>query len=139
MTAFDDCVKKGLIRVSPPVKGEIAKELGEAKYDLEKAVNNCKSGDAKWAIIQAYYSMFHMTRAVLFSMGFKERSHSCLEIFLDKLVTDNLINIDYPQHFRTARFQREEADYHSSYSMEGAGHVVQLAIDFNKKMKRLIN
>lgn len=138
MTAFDECVKKGLIRISPPVKGEIDKELSEAKYDLTKAVHNCETDDAKWAIVQAYYSMFHMTRAVLFCMGYKERSHSCLEIFLDKLVSDNLISIDYSQHFRTARFQREEADYHSSYSMDGAEHVVQLAIDFNEKMKTLI-
>ncbi len=138
MTAFDECLKKKLIVISPSVKGEVDKELNEAIYDQKKAVINCKSGDAKWAIVQTYYSMFHMTRAVLYSMGYRERSHSCLEIFLDKLVSDNLISIDYAQHFRTARFQREEADYRASYSMERARHVISLAIDFNEKLEALI-
>ena len=138
MTAFDDCVKRGLIRVSSPVKGEIDKELGNADYDLVRATKSFESEDAKWATVQAYYSMFHTTRAVLFSMGFKERSHSCLELFLDKLVNDNLISIDYSQHFRTARFQREEADYNSWYSMADAGHILKPAMDFNGKLKELI-
>lgn len=137
MTAFDDCVKRGLVRVSPSVKSEIDKELTDAKYDLDRARRSIESGDAKWATVQAYYSMFHVTRAVLFSRGFKERSHLCLEYFLDKLVNENMIGQDYAQYFRTARFQREEADYNSSYSMEDALHILHLATDFNNKMIKL--
>jgi uncharacterized protein (UPF0332 family) len=138
MTTFDDCVKRRLIVPWPSVEGEVEKEWGQSRNDLKMAIESNKSGDPKWAIVQAYYSMFHMTRAVLFSKGFRERSHSCLEIFLDKLVTDNLISVDYAQHFRTARFQREEANYHSSYSIERAEYVIQLALDFNEKLETLL-
>jgi uncharacterized protein (UPF0332 family) len=119
------------------MKGRASNEFDVALYDLKKANNSLMSEDAKWATVQAYYSMFHATRAVLFSMGFKERSHSCLEFFLDKLVNDNLLSIEYPQHFRTARFQREEADYESSYSTEDARHVIELATDFCKVMEKI--
>lgn len=138
MTAFDDCMKKGLIKISAPIEDEIEKEVSEAEYDLKIAIGSCRSGDSKWATVQSYYSMFHMTRAVLFSMGYKERSHTCLEIFLDKLVGDNQLSIDYAQHFRTARFQREEADYRSGHSMERSAYVIKLAIDFNRTMKKLV-
>lgn len=138
MITFDDCINRGLIKISSPAEGEIDKELNEAGYDLDKAIDSCRSGDSKWATVQAYYSMFHMTRAVLFSMSYKERSHICLEIFLDKLVSDNQLSIDYAQHFRTARFQREEADYRSGHSPERAAYVIKLAIDFNLTMKKLV-
>jgi uncharacterized protein (UPF0332 family) len=37
----------------------ILKEMEGAAYDLEKARESLEDDDAKWAIVQAYYAMFH--------------------------------------------------------------------------------
>ena len=43
---------------------------------------SCEKKNYKWAIIQAYYSIFHGTRALLFKAGYREESHFALKIAL---------------------------------------------------------
>jgi uncharacterized protein (UPF0332 family) len=47
------------------------KEMEAASYDLTRARRSLDDEDAKWAIVKAYYAMFHAARALLFSMGFQ--------------------------------------------------------------------
>jgi len=42
----------------------ILKEMERAAYDLTKARRSLYDNDAKWAIVKAYYSMFHAARAL---------------------------------------------------------------------------
>jgi len=57
----------------------VLKEVESAEYDLRKWKNSLEEEDYKWAIIQAYYSMFHAARALIYSKGYRERSHrACL-------------------------------------------------------------
>lgn len=39
----------------------------------------------KWATIQAYYSMFHAARALLYSAGYREKSHPALLTALNEI------------------------------------------------------
>jgi uncharacterized protein (UPF0332 family) len=43
----------------------ITKETASAEYDLGKSKNSFEEADYKWAIVQAYYSMFHAARALI--------------------------------------------------------------------------
>lgn len=61
------CKNEKLLKPSPPNPDEIAKELNEAGADLSVARKSLDGGDYKWAVNQAYYSMFRAARAVLFS------------------------------------------------------------------------
>lgn len=56
----------------------ILKELEGAGYDLDKARRSLDQGDYKWSTVLAYYSMFHSARALLYSKGYREKSHSTL-------------------------------------------------------------
>ncbi len=49
-----------------PKNDLIAKEIVSAEYDLGKSRNSLKEEDYKWAIVQAYYSMFHAARAAIY-------------------------------------------------------------------------
>ena len=70
-----ECLEKGyLIRIRPDKK-LVEKEIEESRYDFERATDNLKKGDHKWSIIAGYYSMFHAARALLFSLGYKEKRH----------------------------------------------------------------
>jgi uncharacterized protein (UPF0332 family) len=55
----------------------IEKELKESQKDLVDAKDSFQNGKFKWSIIQAYYSIFHSARAVLFSYGFKGKKPFC--------------------------------------------------------------
>jgi uncharacterized protein (UPF0332 family) len=105
-------------------KEMIFKELEGAKYDLERACKSFKDGDYKWATVQAYYSMFHAARALLYSRGFREKSHRALLIALIELfVKSQQLDRGYVEDLRNAMDLREEADYGMVFSEEGAREV----------------
>ena len=73
--SFKECLEKRALYRSAGAKGLVGKEFGSAAEDLEDARLSFSKGRFKWATIQAYYAIFHGARAVLYSRGYKERSH----------------------------------------------------------------
>ena len=66
---FEQCLKNGRIKKFPQAKILAEKEVKTAHDDLKIALESLTRGNAKWAIIQAYYAMFHAARALIFSSG----------------------------------------------------------------------
>lgn len=62
-----------------------------AEHFLQRAKGNLKEEYFDVAFLMAYNSMFHSARALLFSKGFKERSHYCLVEFLKSKFKDEKI------------------------------------------------
>jgi uncharacterized protein (UPF0332 family) len=75
---FEQCLQRGKIVRIPNDPELVAKELREAGEDLVAAERTLAEGNAKWVIIQGYYAQFHALRALVFSRGYREKSHSCL-------------------------------------------------------------
>jgi uncharacterized protein (UPF0332 family) len=81
--------ERKLQRIQP--SGDIVlKEIASAEYDLEKSKHSFEEEEYKWTIVQAYYTMFHAARALIYSKGYREKSHrACLvalkEFFLNAL------------------------------------------------------
>lgn len=74
---FERCKDRGkLIEIDKDLE-LIEKELNESRYDLNSAQRSSSREDYKWTIVQCYYSMFHAFRALIFSRGYREKSHSC--------------------------------------------------------------
>lgn len=104
----------------------IEKELKEARYDLESAENSIKSENYKWAIVQSYYSMFHAFRGLLFSRGYKEKSHSGLKFAIKTLfVNYGVISDDIYYDFDSAMKAREMADYSYIYDEKVAWGMIE--------------
>jgi len=127
-----------LKRVKPD-KMEIRKELNESKNDMGNAKNSLKNGNYKWAIIQAYYSMFHSARAVLVSNGYRERRHFAITVVMEHLVRSKKLESYFVDDFKAAIFAREEADYSSVYSREWAEQILTAAEEFAERMKKLVS
>jgi uncharacterized protein (UPF0332 family) len=120
-----------------PKNDIIKKEIVSAEYDLSKSKNSCEDQDYKWTIVQAYYCMFHAARALIYSKGYREKSHrACLvalkEFFLDPLGEERI------NDFGEAMNLRESADYGSAYTDEDAKDLVGKAEDFLKNAKRIL-
>ncbi len=122
---FEQCLQRGKI-VRIPIDHElVAKELREAEQDLAAAEHSLREDNAKWAIIQGYYAQFHALRALVFSGGYREKSHSCLRYAVEALYVDEgLLPASILEDFNFAMRTREGADYGCVYSATDARDVV---------------
>ena len=117
----------------------VEKEINAAEYDLEKSKKSFADKDFKWATIQAYYSMFHSARALLFSKGFREKSHRALaEAIIELFVKTNLLEESFIDRFLEAMELREEADYGFIYSKYSAEEVIKSAEEFLYRVRSLL-
>jgi uncharacterized protein (UPF0332 family) len=116
----------------------ISKELKESDYDLKKAKDALEENDFKWSIIKSYYSMFHAAKAVLFSLGFREKRHFVIGIILERLSMEGKLQFKYINDYKGAMMAREDADYRYVYTRDTAEYLVEIAEEFTVKMKEIL-
>lgn len=109
-------------------KRQVKKELREAENDLTEALNRFESKKYKYATITGYYSLFHSARALIYSKGYREKSHYYLLVALNSLFVDaGLLSEELTSEFHDAMILREDADYHGNFTKEGAETVLKAA------------
>lgn len=128
--------ERKLQRIQPKTE-IVTKEIVSSEYDLGKSRNSFEEEDYKWAIVQGYYSMFHAARALIYSKGYREKSHrACLvalrEFFLDSLGEERIKDLE------EAMDLRESADYGSAYTDQDAKNLVEKAEAFLENVKRIL-
>mgnify|MGYP000156110139 CR=1 FL=1 len=137
---FQKALEKKRIVPFPKAKALIKKELKQAKDDLEEACDRFKNQKYKYATIIGYYSMFHSARALLYSKGYREKSHYFLVVALGSLFVDSgLLDEALVKEFHDAMVLREDADYYGRFSREGAENVLKIAKEFLDKSKSILN
>jgi uncharacterized protein (UPF0332 family) len=86
--------------------------LEYAREELETARDNIAHGHFRAAISRAYYAVFYMASAALFSQSVQRSKHSGVESAFSKfLVKSGYIEPEFSRLYQRARRQREEADY----------------------------
>jgi len=115
----------------------VLKEMKGAESDLETARKSLQDGNFKWATIQGYYSIFHAARALLYSKGFREKSHYALLVAIRELFRDEL-DLPLIQGFEDAMNLRQTADYGLTFSEEGAIDVIKTAEKFLLKTREML-
>src|SRR3989338_126651 len=96
---IQECLREGFLRKVAADKKLVEKEMKEALYDFSKAEEALGSKDFKWAIVKSYYSMFHAARAVLFSLGYREKRHFAVQVVLEDLVKKGKLESIYLEYF----------------------------------------
>jgi len=134
---IESCLREGFLQQIKVERDLIGKEIEEAKYDIGKAERALEEGDFKWSIVKSYYSMFHAARAVLFSLGLKERRHFAIRVVLEGLNAKGKLEGKFISDFSAALGAREDADYRYTYSQETADYLLKAAGDFLARMERL--
>lgn len=136
---FKKCIEKKSLYKSGGAKGLFKKELASAGDDLGDARLSLSEGRFKWATIQAYYAIFHAARALLYSRGYRERSHCCVVAGIEHLFAgEGLLDMKWVRALRNAMSMREDADYASEFSRDGAETTVRSAEGFLKEAKRIL-
>jgi len=136
---FKSCLDKNKIISFPKGRNLVNKELRTAGEDLADGKFGLIHGKNKWSTIQGYYSMFHTARALLYSRGFREKSHHCLSVALSALfVEEKKLGVEFVESFRNAMMLREDADYRTRFSKSGAKVVLEKAEEFLNKAKEIL-
>jgi len=131
--------ERKLVRTKPDRK-LVKKEIKGAEYDLDRARESLDKRDLKWATVQAYYSMFHSARALLYSEGYREKSHTALRIALKELFeSPGKLSSDALHGFEEAMDLREEADYGLEFSEAGSVGVIEDAQKFLDMAKQILH
>ena len=136
---FKQCLENKKIIPFERGKELVKKELSIGESDLLDAKAGFQEKRYKWSTIQAYYAMFHATRALVYSKGYREKSHYCLSVALRALfVEEGKLDAQAGRDFLNAMNLREAADYEAEFSEAGAIAVIAAAEQFIVKAKGLI-
>ena len=136
---FKQCIESGKIVSFPRGKELIGKEIAVARGDLADAKAGYEDQRYKWSTIQAYYAMFHAARALIYSRGYREKSHYCLAVALRALFTEEgQMEAQSVRDFLNAMSLREAADYEAKFSMEGAEAVIVSSERFIEKASTVL-
>jgi len=115
----------------------IVKEIEAAATDLDDARYSLANKKLKWATIQAYYSMFHSARALLYSKGYREKSHFALSVAIEELFSKEL-GLSMINSFRNAMDLRQEADYGLKFSEASATETIENAGKLLARVKEIL-
>ncbi len=139
MGIIDDLEQKNKLKKGIYSDEMYQKEFAVGQRDLESSKRSFEDSNFKWAIIQAYYSIFHATRALLFKAGYREESHFALKLAFKALYIETGI---LPQSTYNALDRgmslREMADYKESYSQSGAENLIKSVIEALKEIEKVL-
>lgn len=136
---FKKCIERKKIVAFPDGKRLVTKELESAQEDLENAKFGLDHGKSKWPTIQCYYSMYHAARALLFSRGYRDKSHFCLFQAIKSLfVETGILGRKFTEAFYNAMILRENADYRSRFSKSDALLLLDRAEDFLSNAREIL-
>jgi len=136
---FEKCLERGKIKVFSKAKQLVSKELELARQDLKSAEKSFLSKNYRWATIQAYYSMFHTARALIYQKGYREKSHFCLaEALKSFYVSENILPSRFLEALQLGKSLRENADYYGDFDKVGTESMLESAKDFLKEAKRIL-
>ena len=137
--AFSECLAKKKIFAFSKAKALVGKELRIAADDLAEARDRFQNKKYKYATINAYYAIFHAARALLYSRGYRERSHHCLRVAIEALfVETGILEKRFANILKDAMSLREDADYGGDFSEEGASMNISNAELFIEKSSQLV-
>lgn len=72
---LSDLLKKDLVEEFKSDIGQIGNEVNGASKDLASAKNMLGMNELDWAYVAAYNAMLHAGRALMFSKGYRPKSH----------------------------------------------------------------
>ena len=134
MNEFEKCLKERRILKIDASDEMIQKEIEGAKYDLSSGEESLADEDYKWASVQAYYSIFHASKALVLKKGYREKSHYCLLIALRELyVKSKELDSEFAENFEIGMDIRHEADYALTFDEESAKIAIGNARKFLEK------
>ena len=138
---YNDCLKKGLIRKIVPSEEKARQSLNTAFKWLEETEKNFSSSALRSSLLSAYLAMFHSARSILYSDGYREKSHACVARYLEaNYVRKGHLEqkwVELLDHFREIRHS-DQYSFNFFTSAEEAEDTIEKSKAFVNRMKKLL-
>jgi len=109
--SIEDLFRNNLLKRARIDRSEILGSLKLAERFLSRAKGNVKMKYFDIAFLLAYTSMFHSARALLFSLGVKERSHMAMIMYLREKFSKNKEISEFLEVLDSYRIVRHSIQY----------------------------
>ncbi len=128
-----------LRRVAPSVE-KANESLNLAASYLDEARQVAGLGARRISLTGAYMAWFHAARAVLFRDGIREKSHYCIELYLNYYAQSGDLEEEWVLMFSRMRTQRHESQYSFGPAPTAAEVLaaVEHAGQFIERIRRLL-
>jgi len=136
-----ECFERRLLRKENIGPGRWERSIEVSSLKLERAKSLFEDGYYEESIFQAYTSMFHAARAVLYHDGVSEKSHVCVISYLEEYHSSQ-IGIDMIGWLDEYRIERHEAIYGMDqiFRIENEARLaVDRCMEFHGRIQRLIH
>lgn len=140
MTRLEECFEEGNLQPIPASEKKARDSLRTAHENLHEAKEALKNGIIRAATNSCYVAIFHGARAVLFRDGIREKSHFCLEIYLNTYVESGKMERKWLSFFAHMRSRRDINQYGFEPPLTGEEleSAIGMASEFIDEMERLI-
>jgi uncharacterized protein (UPF0332 family) len=126
VSRIDELIAKGKLKKAIISKEMYVKEFGISGKDLETSKKSFEDENYKWATIQAYYSIFHAVKALVYRAGYREESHSALKTAFKELYIDSgILPSSIYNTLERGMDLREMADYKETYSKNATENLIK--------------
>ena len=131
-----------MLRKIPPSKEKARNSVETALKWLEEAKKNLNSEAFNSSVLSSYLAMFHSARALLFSDGFREKSHYCIARYLEeKYVKKKLLESKWVNLLDHYRELRHNDQYSITFftTRDEAEKALKTAKEFVERMRKLLS
>lgn len=136
----EGCLSSGLLKRERKDLEKARKSVDMAEHKITLARRSFEAGIHEDTVINAYASMFHAARALLFRDGFVEKSHYALFVYLREKYRD-ILEPHYIHELNSLRLERHEMLYgleKKDVTRAEADEVLQIAGGFLKKIREIL-
>jgi len=124
---LEDCFEKNLLRKTDPSDAKAKRSLEQARVWVDEARRTLDAGAYRSGLMAVYMGYFHAARAVLFRDGLREKSHICIEIYLEEYVRRGRLEEEWLLLYHRLRSARHLDQY--SFTAAPTEDEVEFAID----------
>lgn len=136
-----DCFEGGFLRKIPSSVKMAEDSAKKAEEWLKEAEKNLKGEAHLSVVLSSYNSMFHVSKAVLFKDGIREKNHLCVARYLeDYYVKKGKLEekwIKLLDHYRELRHQDQYAVSFVA-TKEDAERAISSSKDFFQRISKLV-
>ncbi|AKB68575.1 DNA-binding protein [Methanosarcina mazei] len=136
---WKDCEAEKLIKRDSRSRERVPVSLSTAERFLRSAQKNLEIEEYEMVQLAAYNSAFHSARALLFSKGYTERSHSCLGIALKHLYKEDHRLLKLVNIFDKMRVSRHNVQYGGTFvTIEEASFSISFAEEMHHAASEIL-
>jgi uncharacterized protein (UPF0332 family) len=140
LRTLEDCFAEGKLQTVSPSEEKAWESLRAARDNLHEAVEAGKAGLLRAATNSTYVAIFHGARAILFRDGIREKSHFCIEQYLQTYVISGALELRWVVLYGNIRSKRDVNQYgfEPPATKEEVEASLHLATQFIDRMEQLL-